>query len=153
MSPQFYFVFWRYDLATTIEIELDATNHVATIVTQKKMYLVPEEFRKSMAFKHNPQWGGEMSNYGDNNMLTERHSIQLPTDTNFEENSIVREDYATCYGLVAEFKFEKRLVGSTHLKSKLRWNVLLEGAQEGKGFETVLEQSLASAKSTSSNFQ
>ena len=49
--------------------------------------------------------------------------------------------------LVAEFKFQKRLVGSTHLKSKLRWSVLVEGAQEGKGFETVLENKVQSMQS------
>jgi hypothetical protein len=118
-------VFFRHDLGTLVELELDQLQHSISLKALKKAYLVPDEFQKTKLFKFNKgKWNGVMQNYQENNKLVvEKHFLVLPDSTNMEENSIKRKEYQTCFGILLEFIFKKKMVRSSHLKPRLHWEI------------------------------
>jgi len=134
-------IFFRHDLGTTVCPRLDETNHVVTLIATVKSYLVPEEFRRTDFWLKVPKWDGSFTNYGREQIL--QYSIQVDPEINLEESSIQRKDYATCYGLLAEFIFTKKIRNGAHLKPTLTWDILDEGTKHGRGFNETLEARVA----------
>jgi hypothetical protein len=136
----------RHDLGTTIVPHFDSNRSIVTLVATVKSYLVPDEIGQTEYFRKVSLWDGTFDNYGREQCWTYR--IQVDTEINLEESNIVRKDYATCYGLLVEFVFTKKIRNGAHLKPTLTWTILEEGTRQGQGFKENLEKAVAQRSGT-----
>lgn len=137
-------IFFRHDLGTSVVPKFDESNHTVTLVATIKSYLVPDEFRQTEYVKKVTQWDGTFSNYGREQLR--EHVVVVDSEINLEEASIQRHDYSTCYGLLMELIFTKKIRNGAHLRPTRIWDFLEEGAKPGKGFAETLNAKVAEAQ-------
>lgn len=128
-TEKFYGVYLRYCLGSLPYLELFAEEKFLVISLCKKSTLMPTEFEATILHKLDSSFIGIFDNIDKNaTSLRECHCIQLPSDANFEEESIQREDHVSPYGVLLEIVFKKKLTNAIHLlPKKPMWGFMTEG--------------------------